>query len=219
MRPLFYRRLLRARRASRGPVTGASAFLAGSQGNEATIAWFRHAEIKHGRVAMFGFVGYLVHAKGVTWPFAMTLAGDKWPTLGEGGVPALWDALPEASKWQIISFVGFLEFWSEAQGFGDGDGAHYMRGGEPGSFKSFKNLKVLPLDLYDPLGTMKKASAEKKARGRLVEINNGRLAMIGLFGFLAESKVPGSVPFLTQFGFPQYTGDVMAPFETNFHIF
>ena len=35
---------------------------------------------------------------------------------------------------------------------------------------------------------------EKKERGRLIEINNGRLAMLGLFGFLAESKLPGSVP-------------------------
>ena len=33
-------------------------------------------------------------------------------------------------------------------------------------------------------------------RGLLVEINNGRLAMLGIFGFLAESKIPGSVPAL-----------------------
>ena len=188
------------------------------QGNEATIAWFRHAEIKHGRVAMFGFVGYLVHAKGVTWPFAMTLAGDKWPTLGEGGVPALWDALPEISKWQIILFVGALEFWSEIQGVGEGAEPHYMRGGKPGQMRSFKALKLGIPDLYDPAGGMRNASPEKKARGRLIEINNGRLAMIGLFGFLAEAKVPGSVPFLGKVGIPAYAGDIMAPFESNFHI-
>lgn len=94
-----------------------------------------------------------------------------------------------------------------------------MRGGKPGAYPSFKPLKFLPADLYDPSGGMRKQPEEKKARGRAIEINNGRLAMIGLFGFLAEAKVPGSVPILSKVGIPAYSGDVMAPFETNFHIF
>ena len=70
----------------------------------------------------------------------------------------------------------------------------------------------------DPVGFTKNASPEKKERGRLIEINNGRLAMLGLFGFLSESKVPGSVPALGGIALP-YDGDYMAPFAADFHIF
>ena len=51
-------------------------------------------------------------------------------------------------------------------------------------------------------------------RGLLVEINNGRLAMIGIFGFLAESKIPGSVPALSGLIKP-YAGEYMAPFTSD----
>jgi len=46
------------------------------------------------------------------------------------------------------------------------------------------------------------------------QINNGRLAMIGIMGFLAAAKVPGSVP-----GCPpvaSYSGEIMAPFSADF---
>ena len=40
--------------------------------------------------------------------------------------------------------------------------------------------------------------------------------MLGIFGFLAASKVPGSVPVLSFI--PPYDGNYMVPFEGNFHI-
>ncbi|EJK66041.1 hypothetical protein THAOC_13048, partial [Thalassiosira oceanica] len=73
------------------------------------------------------------------------------------------------------------------------------------------------LDLYDPFGFSKNRSEEKKARGRLAEVNNGRLAMLGIFGFLSADKIPGSVPALSSIAIP-YDGNCMIPFEGNFHL-
>ena len=49
-----------------------------------------------------------------------------------------------------------------------------------------------------------------QAQGLLKEINNGRLAMIGIMGFLSEQVVPGSVPLGPHL--KPYAGDIMAPF-------
>merc|ERR1719486_525529 len=166
-----------------------------SYNNERKIAWFRQAEIKHGRVAMAAFVGYCVQANGGHWITKMTLGGADWPT---GTPPEQWDALPEASKWQIILFVGVLEAFDESIP------PHYTNGRKPGEFPSFSETykagkgipHPVPFDLYDPFGFSKNASPEKKARGLRIEINNGWLAMLAVFGFMSASKAPGSVPLL-----------------------
>jgi hypothetical protein len=185
--------------------------------NAATIGFLREAEIKHGRVAMAGFVGYIVHANDIRWPWDKV--ANSVPT---GLSPqATWDAIPEVAKWQIILTIAFFEFWRENSFILEKDGeAHYMRGGKPGYFPTFDQLPhPVPFNLFDPFGFSKKATPEKKAKGLLAEVNNGRLAMIGLMGFLSEAKVPGSVPGLATVGIRPYDGDVMAPFDANFHLF
>jgi len=119
---------------------------------------------------------------------------------------------PQATKWQIIVFVGFLEIWSEADYVLQNDGtSHYMRGGKPGYFPTFDLVPhPVPLNLWDPFGKLKNYSEEKKARQLTIEVNNGRLAMIGLFGFLAEASVPGSVPGLTGL-VRSFDGNIMSP--------
>jgi len=179
------------------------------QGEEATIGWLRHAEIKHGRVAMAGFVGYMVHANGIRFPFP----GPQSVVDAGASAPEVWDQIPFLAKLQIIGTIGVLEHISEDKNFLEADGMkHYMRGGKPGYFPTFNaNVHPVPLNLFDPFGFTKNMSPERKAKSLNAEVNNGRLAMIGLFGFLAAAKVPGSVPVLDGV-IPAYDGDFMQPF-------
>merc|ERR1719160_333545 len=185
------------------------------QSNEATIGFLRHAEIKHGRVAMAGFVGFCIHENGITWPWE-PFKSDAWKTAGLSA-PAIWDATPIEARLQIILVLGFFEFWSESRYVLEQDGQkHYMRGGKPGYFPTFRELPhPVPLNLFDPFGFTKKMPQEKKNSKLIAEVNNGRLAMIGMMSLLAEAKVPGSVPALAGLIKP-YDGDVMAPLEPGF---
>jgi len=186
------------------------------QGQDAAIGFLRHAEIKHGRVAMAAFVGYCIQSN---WhfPWAMTREGAPFPSI-ELSPEQQWDAIPAAAKWQIILVIGALEFWGEATGRMEGEQPHYMKGGQPGkypSFKLFRDEVHFVLDLYDPFGFNKKMSDEKKERRLVMEVNNGRLAMLGIFGFLSADTIEGSVPLLKNIAIP-YDGQVMSPFEAGY---
>merc|ERR1740121_2081486 len=123
-----------------------------------------------------------------------TLSGITYDDIAAAGGPAdQWDALPTGAKLQIILFVGFLELLSENNYVLAASGnSHYMRGGKPGAFPSLKKVipHPIPFDLFDPFGLQKGKSDEWKSTKLLAEINNGRLAMLGIMAFLAESKVP-----------------------------
>jgi hypothetical protein len=132
---------------------------------------------------------------------------------------AQWDAVPMGAKWQIFAVISALELWDECGG--GGALPHYMNGRKPGQyppFTLFRDNVHFVLDLYDPLGFNKNMSEETKERRLICELNNGRLAMLGIFGFLSADKVAGSVPLLNDIAIP-YNGDPMIPFEGQFSYF
>lgn len=88
-----------------------------------------------------------------------------------------WDQVPYAGKVQILLAIGIVEFVSETKK------PHATKGG--------------PMGLQcDPLGLAANMSAEQLKSRQNRELNNGRLAMIGIMSFFAASDIPGSVPAL-----------------------
>ncbi|KAH8067308.1 chlorophyll A-B binding protein [Aureococcus anophagefferens] len=165
-------------------------------GNDATVAFLRHAEIKHGRVAMAAFLGFIAQSTPL-------VAGEHTFAPYRGYVANVspqeqWANIPLLGKLQIFIAIGMLESYGE----GAGDDSY------------------LVLNLYDPFNFgMRDRSAEKRARGLKSEILNGRAAMFGIFGFIAESKVPGSVPLLSSIPtFPHSDINTMIPFSGDFTL-
>ena len=203
--------------------------MAQDRGSETeTLGWFRHAEIKHGRVAMAAFVGFCVQSNGIVFPWALTGKAFPGETImfsdiaAAGGPADQWDALPTNAKLQILCAVGFLEVIGELSPVIEANGEkHYVRGGKPGYYPPFKGFfneefwpHPLPLNLFDPFGFTKKMTPERKAKALLAEINNGRLAMLGIFGLISASKgliVPG----LDTLAIAPYAGEPMAPFAAG----
>jgi hypothetical protein len=191
-----------------------------------TIGWFRHAEIKHGRVAMAAFVGYCVQSNGIHFPWNIqgwqgTPVVSFADIAAAGGPADQWDALSTPAKLQILGVIGFLEMWSETSVVLKADGQeHYVRGGKPGYFPKLSRSDEMafphpvPLNLWDPFGFTSKMTPERKEKALLAEVNNGRLAMIGIFGMISASKGL-QVPVLDGLGIKPYAGEIMAPFSST----
>jgi len=200
------------------PLSLGETSIGSSYDSAAAIGFLRQAEIKHGRVAMAAFVGFCVQSN-VCFPWEIAKGIPYSQIAAAGSPPAQWDAVPTEGKLQILLVIAALEMWGEGSTTLASCGEkHYMKGGKPGFYPSFdlfrENVHPLPLDLWDPLGFTKKLSAEKKEKALLAEINNGRLAMIGIMGMVSASKgliVPG----LDSVGIKPYSGEVMAFFSES----
>jgi hypothetical protein len=184
---------------------------------EQRIGFLRQAEIKHARVAMAAFVGYCVQSNGIFFPWV------NYDDVAALSPPEQWDALSTDQKVVLFLTIFFLEWIGEANGQKSQgspwdfqkwrlqseeesksvQGLHWMTGGKPGVHPVWR-LNVLAADL----------TPEQKAVKLRAEINNGRLAMLGIMSLVAEAKVPGSVLALDGKLKP-YSGEVMAPFTAN----
>jgi hypothetical protein len=100
-------------------------------GSEETLAWYRHAEVKHGRVAMAAFVGWWAVAAGLHLPGDLA-TGVTFASIPDKGLEA-WDAIPGWGKAQMLLFAGLIEFHDEL--FYSRKSTHYMRGGIPGKVR------------------------------------------------------------------------------------
>ena len=166
---------------------------------------------------MAGFVGFIVQSAGVHFPGNLANGVSYESIAAAGGPGDQWDAIPTAGKAQILTFIALLEMISESSVvLAENGQKHYMRGGKVGYFPPLKNSIALPhpvpFNLFDPFGFQKNLTPERKEKALLAEINNGRLAMLGIFGCVSATKgliVPG----LDTLPFTPYAGEYMAPFE------
>ena len=98
---------------------------------------------------------------------------------------------------------------------------HYTKGGMPGYYPPIvgKGGGQIGLNLYKPFDIFPEQDEAQKTRGRQVEINNGRLAMLGLMSLLTESNGLIVPPLDGIESFPKYAGNVMIPFSADFSLF
>lgn len=145
-------------------------------GSDETLKWFQAAEQKNGRTAMIATVGYVVGASGIHFP------GQLSHDVSFESLSALkpfdqWEAVPAAGKAQILATCMLAEIVTEYKK------PHFTKGG------SLPGIVFPPLDFSG-------VSAETMKTRRSQELNNGRLAMIAIMSFIAESNIDGAVPAL-----------------------
>ena len=156
------------------------------------VSRFREAELKHGRVAMLAFIGIL--------------AGEAI----EGNTPLYGDKITGPAIYQFqeadqLTGFGFAFFIIGLISIIEGYGVEKL-------WKDGKmRTDVINGDLgWDPLG-LRPTDAAALATLQTKEINNGRLAMIGVAGMLVQELVNGKGIF----EYLGFEGPLPAAFDTG----
>ena len=147
----------------------------------------RAVERKHGRIAMAAVTGVIVHNNHIVFDGYLSPSNDlkfaDVPT-GMAGIAAV----PTAGLAQIFLFIALLELaWLPASKY-DGDYGVGWFGRE----------------ITDP---------EEKARKLNVELNNGRAAMMGIFGNMVAEQLTGQTMY------EQYAAGHVSPFGDGQGVF
>lgn len=124
----------------------------------------RYVELKHGRIAMIAVVGNLVTLSGARFPGMLS------HDMAYADVPAglaAFPAMPPLGVLQIALFIFFAEVGM----------SEIMDGGE--FLGDFRHGGIIPDFGWD------KQTAEWKEKKRMIELNNGRAAMMGITGLVS----------------------------------
>lgn len=146
------------------------------------VQFLQEAEIKHGRQAMLAWTGvWATHQGGMG--LGMHIPG--FPTEGD------WTkALGAFASEQPAAFATILFLIAAAEGESVGHTGDNYRG---------KSTKTPGDSGFDILGLTKKLSPEAAERYKIVELKNGRAAMIAMASLFAFESIPGSVPLMDIF--------------------
>lgn len=145
--------------------------------NQERFDRLRYVEIKHGRIAQLAFLGHVVTSAGVRLPGNIDYSGKAFTDVGVG-LNHFWD-VPPTGWFQILAFIGFLE-------------AAVMKdsanGAAPGEFPGdFRNGFIdFGWDTFDE---------ETKLKKRMIELNNGRAAQMGILGLMVHEKLDSNALF------------------------
>jgi len=157
---------------------------------------YREAELKHGRVAMLAALGMIVQEAGFH-PFFGTAGVDLGPAafhLQKVGV-----TYPQLPLLLLVG-VGAVEAFTIGKGWSKQD---YKSSGLGEGFVANLKSDYFPGDLgFDPLGLYPQ-SEEGRRSIRAKELNNGRLAMIAIWGMWLQELTDGNTLYdhYVQYGF------------------
>jgi hypothetical protein len=148
-----------------------------ANGDQDRFDRLRYVEIKHGRVSMLAFLGNIITRAGLFLPGSIDKDGDSFDSFGVGWHAVGSDGISRAGIYQIVAFIGFLELvvMKDVNG----------KGQFPGDFRN---------GIFD--AEWEKFGPETQLKKRAIELNNGRAAMLGIFGLMVHEQLGGELPLV-----------------------